>query len=212
MLISAGFCLKSAVLLFWEGVFLKALEEKILKEGIVLNEDVLKVGSFLNQKLDTKLITEMGEEIAHIYNEDGVTKVLTIEASGIPIAFAAGVKIGCPVVFAKKSKTSNLAGELYTSSVYSFTHNETYQIMVPSDFISKTDRVVIVDDFLANGEALKGLIEIVEKSGAKLIGCTCAIEKGFQKGGDELRAQGYRIESLAIIDKMDSSGITFRCN
>ena len=191
---------------------MKALEEKILKEGIVLSEDVLKVGSFLNQKLDTKLITEMGEEIAHIYNEDGVTKVLTIEASGIPIAFAAGVKIGCPVVFAKKSKTSNLAGELYTSSVYSFTHNETYQIMVPSDFISKTDRVVIVDDFLANGEALRGLIEIVEKSGAKLIGCTCAIEKGFQKGGDELRNKGYRIESLAVIDKMSPSGITFRCN
>ncbi len=191
---------------------MKALEDKILEKGVVLNDGVLKVGSFLNQQIDTAFISEMGKEIANIYDGDGVNKILTIEASGIAIAFAAGVELGCPVVFAKKSKTINLSGDMYTSSVHSFTHNETNTVMVPCEFLSETDRVVIIDDFLAKGEALKGLIEIVEKSGAKLIGCTCAIEKGFQKGGDELRAQGYRIESLAIIDKMDSSGITFRCN
>ena len=191
---------------------MKALEEKILKEGVVLNEDVLKVGSFLNQQIDTAFISEMGKEIARIYNEDGVNKILTIEASGIALAFAAGVELNCPVVFAKKSKTNNLSGDMYTSSVHSFTHNETNTVMVPCEFLSPADRVVIIDDFLANGAALKGLIEIVEKSGAKLIGCTCAIEKGFQKGGDELRNKGYRIESLAVIEKMSPSGITFRCN
>ena len=191
---------------------MKALEEKILKDGVVLNEDILKVGSFLNQQLDTEFIMEMGKEISRIYSNDNVTKILTIETSGIPIAFSAGVEIGCPVVFAKKSKSTNVSGNLYTSSVYSFTHNETYQIMVPCEFLSKNDRVVIVDDFLANGKALNGLIDIVNKSGAKLIGCTCAIEKGFQKGGDTLREQGYRIESLAVIDEMDSTHITFRCN
>ena len=191
---------------------MKSLEEKILKEGTVLDGDILKVGSFLNQQLDVPFISEMGREIADIYNNDSVTKVLTIETSGIPIAFAAGQSIGCPVVFAKKNKSSNVSGDVFSASVYSFTHNRTYNIIVPSDFLSSNDRVVIVDDFLANGKALEGLIEIVNKSGATLIGCTCAIEKGFQHGGDKLREKGIRVESLAIIEKMSPEEIIFRCN
>ena len=191
---------------------MKSLEDMILKEGIVLNSDVLKVGSFLNQQIDVDIVTQMGDEISRIYKDDAVTKILTIEASGIAIAFAAGQKLGCPVVFAKKSKTSNVSGEVFTASVYSFTHDVTNNIIVPSQYLSSDDRVVIVDDFLANGAALEGLIEIVRQSGAKLVGCTCAIEKGFQHGGDKLREQGIRIESLAIIDKMSPEAIVFRCN
>ena len=191
---------------------MKSLEDKILKEGTVLNSDVLKVGSFLNQQLDVGFITEMGKEIADIYEDDCVTKILTIETSGIPIAFSAGIYIGCPVVFAKKSKSTNVSGNVFSSSVYSFTHNATYEIVVPCDYLSKNDRVVIVDDFLANGKALDGLIDIVEQSGATLVGCTCAIEKGFQHGGDKLREKGIRVESLAVIDEMSPGRIIFRCN
>ncbi|MCQ2454916.1 MAG: xanthine phosphoribosyltransferase [Clostridia bacterium] len=191
---------------------MKALENKILKEGIVLNEEVLKVGSFLNQQLDPSFIMEMGDEIARIYNDEKITKILTIETSGIPIAFAAGTKLNCPIVFAKKTASSNVSGNVYKSSVYSFTHNKTYEIIVPCEYINKNDRVLIIDDFLANGKALLGLIEIVKQADAHLVGCTCAIEKGFQKGGDSLREQGFRIESLAIIDEMSPAGITFRCN
>lgn len=191
---------------------MKSLENKILTDGIVLNSDVLKVGSFLNQQLNVKFIMEMGAEIKRIYNGDKVTKILTIESSGIPIAFAAGCELNCPVVFAKKGKSSNVSGDVYSSSVYSFTHNTTYNIIVAKEFLSKDDNVLIIDDFLANGKALEGLIDIVNQSGAKLIGCTCAIEKGFQKGGDKLRDKGIRVESLAVIDEMSPSGIKFRCN
>ncbi len=191
---------------------MKALENKILSDGVVLEGNVLKVGSFLNQQLDVDFIMEMGEEISRIYNNDGATKILTVESSGIPIAFAAGVKIGCPVVFAKKNKSANVSGDVFCSSVYSFTHKTTNNIIVAKEFLSSDDRVIIVDDFLANGKALIGLIDIVKQAGATLIGCTCAIEKGFQHGGDELRKQGIRVESLAIVEEMNSSGIYFRCN
>lgn len=191
---------------------MKSLEEKILKEGTVLDGDILKVGSFLNQRLDVNFITQIGAEIADIYANDCVTKILTIETSGIPIAFATGQKLGCPVVFAKKNKSSNVSGDVYSASVFSFTHNKTYNIIVPNEFLTADDNVVIVDDFLANGKALEGLIEIVNNSGATLIGCTCAIEKGFQHGGDKLREKGIRVESLAVIDKMSPEGISFRCN
>lgn len=191
---------------------MKSLENKILSEATVLDSDILKVGSFLNQQLDVNFIMEMGAEVKRIYSDDKVTKILTIETSGIPIAFAAGYELKCPVVFAKKGKSSNVSGDVYKSSVYSFTHNTTYDVIVPSDYLSKDDRVVIIDDFLANGKALEGLIEIVKQSGAELVGCTCAIEKGFQKGGDDLRNRGYRVESLAVIDEMSPSHIKFRCN
>ena len=191
-------------------IFIRALEQKILAEGKILPGEVLKVGSFLNQQIDTKLLKDMGEEIARLFEGNNVTKVLTIESSGIAIAYAAGLAMGLPVVFAKKHSSSNLSGNILTSQVYSYTHQQTYDIMVSGDYITSNDTVLIVDDFLAKGNALKGLIDIVNKAGAKLAGCAIAIEKGFQGGGDELRAEGIRIESLAIIDKMTDDSLEFR--
>ncbi len=189
---------------------MKLLEEKIVSEGTVLGGNILKVGSFLNQQLDTAFLLKMGEEIKRIYALDKVTKILTVEASGIAIATAAGIVMSVPVVFAKKNKTANVSGEVYTSKVYSFTHKKEYIISVPKDYIKPEDKIVIVDDFLANGKALEGLIDIIEQAGAKIVGATCAIEKGFQGGGDALREKGYRIESLAIVDQMNEGTIKFR--
>ena len=189
---------------------MRELEERILKDGEVLPGDVLKVGVFLNQQIDTRLIREMGEEIARLFECNNVTKVLTIESSGIAIAYAAAEAMGLPVVFAKKHSTSNLSGNVLTSKVFSYTHQQTYDIFVSADYITSDDTVLIVDDFLAKGNALTGLIEIVGKAGAKLAGCAIAIEKGFQGGGDSLRATGIRVESLAIIDKMTDDSLEFR--
>lgn len=187
-----------------------ALEQKILKEGTVLEGHVLKVGSFLNQQLDVDFLVEMGKEIDRIYKNDNVTKLLTVESSGIAVAVAAGTVMHLPVVFAKKNKTSNVSGEIYSAMVHSYTHNTDYNIVVSKDYLSADDRVVIIDDFLANGKALEGLIDIVNQAGATLVGATCAIEKGFQGGGDGLRTRGIRVESLAVIDEMSPDGITFR--
>ena len=189
---------------------MKLLEDKIVSDGTVLGGNILKVGSFLNQQLDTAFLAKMGEEIKRIYESDGVTKILTIEASGIAIATAAGIVMGVPVVFAKKNKSANVAGEVYTAKVYSFTHKKEYTVTVPKEYLSADDKIVIVDDFLANGKALEGLIDIVNQSGATLVGATCAIEKGFQGGGDVLREQGIRVESLAIVDEMNEGTIKFR--
>ena len=189
---------------------MKLLEQKIVSEGTVLSGNILKVGSFLNQQLDTAFLAEMGKEIKRIYEVDGVTKILTIEASGIAIATAAGIVMDVPVVFAKKNRTANVSGEVYTARVYSFTHKKENVITVPKEYLSADDKIVIVDDFLANGKALEGLIEIIEQAGATLVGCTCAIEKGFQGGGDGLRAKGVRVESLAIVDEMNEGTIRFR--
>lgn len=187
-----------------------ALEQKILNEGTVLEGHVLKVGSFLNQQLDVDFLVEMGKEIDRIYKNDGVTKLLTVEASGIAVAVAAGTVMHLPVVFAKKNKTSNVSGEVYSAVVHSYTHNTDYKIVVSKDYLNANDKIVIIDDFLANGKAIQGLIEIVNQAGATLVGCTCAIEKGFQGGGDALRERGIRVESLAVIDEMSPEGITFR--
>lgn len=189
---------------------MKALEEKILHEGTVLEGHILKVGSFLNQQLDVDFLMEMGKEIKRIYSDAEVTKLLTIESSGIAVAVAAGAVMHIPVVFAKKNKSANVSGEVFSTVVHSYTHNTDYTVVVAKDYLKPDDKIVIIDDFLANGKALEGLIDIVKQSGADLIGATCAIEKGFQKGGDSLREQGYRIESLAVIDEMSTSGITFR--
>ena len=189
---------------------MKALEEKILREGTVLEGHILKVGSFLNQQLDVDFLMEMGEEIKKIYSDTKVTKLLTIESSGIAVAVAAGAVMHVPVVFAKKNKSANVSGDLFSTVVHSYTHNTDYTVVVAKDYLKPEDKIVIIDDFLANGKALEGLIDIVKQSGAELIGATCAIEKGFQKGGDSLREQGYRIESLAIIDEMSPSAIEFR--
>lgn len=189
---------------------MKALEEKILKEGKILGGDVLKVGSFLNQRIDVAFVMQMGEEIARLFEGEKITKIFTIESSGIAIAFAAATKMNVPVVFAKKNKSANVGDDVYTSRVHSFTHGNTYDAVVSKEFLSADDKVLIVDDFLARGNALRGLIDMVGQSGAELIGAAIAIEKGFQGGGDELREKGLRVESLALIDSMEEGKITFR--
>ena len=191
-------------------VHIRTLEQRILTEGQVLPGEVLKVGSFLNQQIDTKLLKEMGDEVARLFSQSNVTKVLTIESSGIALAYAAAVSLGVPMVFAKKHKSSNLAGNILTSKVFSYTHQQTYDIMVSADYINSGDNILIVDDFLAMGNALNGLIDIVGQAGASLAGCAIAIEKGFQGGGDALRAKGIRVESLAIIEKMTDDSLEFR--
>jgi len=189
---------------------MKALEEKILREGKVLPGNILQVSSFLNHQLDAHFIMEMGREIADLFAGSGVNKILTVETSGIPIAFAAAAVMHLPVVFAKKHKSDNLSGSMYSSIVHSYTHNNDYRMVVSKSFLSENDRILIVDDFLANGKAIQGLIDIIQQAGAILVGCSCAIEKGFQKGGDELRAKGIRVESLAIVDSMSDDSLTFR--
>ena len=189
---------------------MRRMEEKILKEGKVLPGGILKVGSFLNQQIDTAFLMEMAEEVHWLFGDSDVNKILTIESSGIPLAVAAGMKMEVPVLFAKKHKTSNVDGSVYKSKVHSFTHNEDYDIVVSSDYIDSDDRVLIIDDFLANGNALRGLIELIKEAGATLVGCAVAIEKCFQDGGDMLRAQGVRIEALASIESMTDTEITFR--
>ena len=186
------------------------MEEMILAKGRVLPGGVLKVGSFLNQQVDTHFMREIGEEIARLFKDEDITKILTIESSGIPIAISAGFAMGTTVVYAKKNKSTNVSGDVYSTPVKSFTHGNTNNVVVSKEFLSPEDRVLIVDDFLAHGSALTGLIDIVDQSGASLAGCAAAIEKGFQMGGDKLREKGYRIESLAIIDEMTDDGITFR--
>jgi xanthine phosphoribosyltransferase len=193
-----------------EGISMKRMEEMILKEGRILPGGVLKVGSFLNQQVDIQLMREIGDEVARLYKDSGATKILTIESSGIPIAISAGFAMNLPVVYAKKNKSSNVSGDVYSTPVKSFTHGNTNNVVVTKEYLSSEDKVLIVDDFLAHGSALTGLIDIVKQAGADLVGCVAAIEKGFQMGGDRLREQGYRIESLAIVDEMTDDGITFR--
>ncbi|WWR16659.1 xanthine phosphoribosyltransferase [Lachnospiraceae bacterium JLR.KK008] len=181
------------------------LEERIRKDGIVKENHVLKVDSFLNHQMDTALFRQMGEEWKRRFSDVPVTKILTIEASGIGIACVASECFNVPVVFAKKSKSINLEGDLYTAEVESFTHKCVNQIIVSRKFLNETDHVLIIDDFLANGCALQGLISVVSQAHAALEGIGIAIEKGFQPGGQIIRNLGYRLESLAIIDSMDAA-------
>ena len=189
---------------------MKALEEKILREGKVLPGNVLKVGSFLNQQMDSDFIMEIGEEIARLYAGVPVTKVLTVESSGIALAVAAGIAMHVPSVFAKKHRSANLSKEVYTASVYSFTHKETYEIAVAKEYLGAGDHVLIVDDFLANGNAAKGIIDLVNKAGAELVGMGFLIEKSFQHGGEQLRSVGVHVESLAIIESLDDCKIVLK--
>ena len=181
------------------------LEEKILRNGVVKEGNVLKVDSFLNHQLDIELLDRMGKEFYDRFKDRPITKVLTIEASGIAIACFAARYFGVPVVFAKKSKSVNIDDDMYTAQVESFTHKNTNQVIVSKKFLNADDRVLIVDDFLANGCALKGLISITESAGAKVEGIGIAIEKGFQGGGDLIRGLGYRLESLAIVESMNAN-------
>lgn len=187
-----------------------ALEEKILKEGSVLPGDILKVDCFLNHRLDVEFVMEMGKEIARLYEGVSVNKILTIETSGIPIAFAAAFYMNVPVVFAKKNKSGNISDDFYLTKVTSFTKKTEYDVIVSKEYLSKEDKVLIVDDFLAKGNALLGLIDIIKQAKAELSGCAVAIEKGFQGGGDDLRASGVRVDSLAIIESMTDVSLTFR--
>ena len=189
---------------------MRALEERIRREGVVLPGNILTVGSFLNHQIDVDFIMEMGREIARLFADSGVTRILTIETSGIPIAVGAAAAMHVPVVFAKKHATSNLSGGVYQTIVHSYTHGVDYVVVVSSDYLKPEDNVLLVDDFLANGKALEGLIDLVNQSGAKGAGAACAIEKGFQKGGDNLRARGVRVESLAVIDRMTDDAVYFR--
>ncbi len=186
------------------------MEDKILKEGKVLPGDILKVDCFLNHRIDVPFLLEMGEEIARLYEDVPVSKILTIETSGIPIAFAAAQYMNVPVVFVKKSKSGNISDDVYSSRVTSFTRNNVYDAVVSKEFLNSEDKVLVIDDFLAKGNALTGLIDIINQAGATLLGCAIAIEKGFQGGGDELRQKGVRVDSLAIIDSMTENSLSFR--
>ena len=180
------------------------LEKRIAEEGIVKEGNVLKVDSFLNHQMDVALIDEIGREFHRRFKDKRITKVLTIESSGIAIAYAAARCFGVPMVFAKKAKSINIDGDMYTAEVESFTHKNKNQVIVSKKFLSADDEVLIVDDFLANGCALQGLISITESAGATVAGIGIAIEKGFQYGGRSIRNLGYQLESLAIVDSMDS--------
>lgn len=179
------------------------LEEKIVKDGIVKEGNVLKVDSFLNHQMDIELFNEMGKEWKKRFEGKNINKILTIEASGIGIACIVAQHFGVPVVFAKKSKSINLEGDMYTAEVESFTHKNKNQVIVAKKFLDENDHVLLIDDFLANGCALQGLIQIVQSAGATVEGIGIAIEKGFQSGGRIIRNLGYQLESLAIVEEMD---------
>ena len=188
------------------------LEERIVKDGVVKSGNVLKVDSFLNHQMDIALIEEIGREFKRRFGDKEITKVLTIEASGIGIAAFVAKEFGVPLVFAKKTQSINLDGEMYVAQVESFLHNDVEHVIVARKFLSEDDNILIVDDIMANGCALQGLIAIVESAGARVEGLGVAIEKGFQMGGRMIRNMGYRLESIAIVDSMnvDSGMICFR--
>ena len=191
---------------------MELLKERIRKDGKIKAGNVLKVDSFLNHQMDTDLFQEIGKEFKRRFSDVEINKILTIEASGIGIACVVAQQFHVPVVFAKKNQTKNIAGDVYTSKVESYTHGRTYDIIVSKEFLGKGDKVLLSDDFLANGKALEGLASLVKDSGAELVGAGIVIEKGFQVGGDLLRKQGIRLESLAIVESMDeeSGEIVFR--
>ncbi len=191
---------------------MKLLEERIRKDGTVKAGNVLKVDSFLNHQMDIDLFNEMGKEWARLFADRKITKILTVEASGIGIACVAAQHFHVPVVFAKKSQSVNIDGEVYSTKIESFTHKRVYDVIVSKKFLHPEDHILIIDDFLANGCAQEGLIDIVNKAGASVEGVGIAVEKGFQKGGDLIRSKGIRVESLAIVESMDdkTGEIVFR--
>lgn len=191
---------------------MKLLEDRIRKDGVIREGNVLKVDRFLNHQMDISLFEEIGKEFKKRFEGKEINKILTIEASGIGIACVVAQSFRVPVVFAKKTKTKNIAGDVYTTQVESFTHGRVYDIIVSKEFLGKEDKVLLIDDFLANGKALEGLAALVQDAGAELVGAGIVIEKGFQRGGDALRAKGIQVESLAIVESMDekTGEIVFR--
>lgn len=188
---------------------MRLLEEKISSDGKVLSEHVLKVDSFLNHQIDPQLMLEIGKEFARIFADDGITKIVTIESSGIAPAVMAGLYMNVPVIFARKRKSLTLVDDLITASVYSFTKNETNEISVSNKYMNENDRVLIIDDFLANGEAALGLVKIVQQSGAEVAGIGIVIEKSFQHGAQKLKDLGLRVESLARVASLSNGEVTF---
>jgi xanthine phosphoribosyltransferase len=189
---------------------MKQFQDRIRAEGRVLPGNIIKVDGFLNHRVDTALMRDMAKELKSRFDLTGLTAVLTVEASGIALATICAEELGVPMVFAKKAKSDNIEGGLYKSDIYSYTYKKKVTLIVSSQWLGPNDKVLIVDDFLANGEALRGLVEIVEEAGATLLGIGVAIEKGFQPGGQKLRDAGVHLESLAIIERADESGIVFR--
>lgn len=189
---------------------LKQLQEKIMQEGKVLSDQVLKVDSFLNHQIDPPLMKVIGEEFAERFKEGGVTKVLSIESSGIAPAMMTGLVLGVPAIFARKRKSLTMSDHLFTADVHSFTKNETNEISVSKDFLEKGDKVLVIDDFLANGQAVLGLLDIVEQAEAELVGVGIVIEKGFQPGGEMIREKGIRVESLAILQALEHGKVEFK--
>ena len=188
---------------------MKELEERIRKDGKVLPGNILSVDSFLNHQLDIHLLKDLGKEFYEKFRNDGITKILTIESSGIAIACFTAEWFDVPVLFAKKAKSANIRNDVYTSSVHSYTYDRDYDITVSKDYLSSDDQILIIDDFMANGLAVEGLIDISRQAGAEVKGIGIAIEKGFQSGGKRIRKQGYHLESLAVIHSMNEKGIEF---
>lgn len=188
------------------------LEEKILADGCIRQGNILKVDNFINHQIDISIVRKIAQEFKHRFKDEEVTKILTIEASGIAIAVLLADLYGVPAIFAKKGGSANCTDDKYTSHAFSFTHKKTESVFVSKPYLLANDKVLIVDDFLAEGQAMNALIDIVHQAGAIVAGCGVAIEKGFQKGGRELREQGYHVESIAIVDEMDyeKGTITFR--
>ncbi|MBR5873628.1 MAG: xanthine phosphoribosyltransferase [Oscillospiraceae bacterium] len=189
---------------------MKLLEQRILQDGIVKEGNILKVDSFLNHQIDVKLMNEIGKEVKRLFGHKNITKILTIEASGIAAATIIAQYFDVPVLFAKKAKSQNLDGDLFTSVVRSYTYGKDYTITVSKKFLSEEDHVLIIDDFLAVGSAMKGLIDVCNQAGATIEGISIMVEKGFQEGGKYLREAGYDLHSMAIIEKMEGTTITFR--
>ena len=188
---------------------MQLLKERILSDGRCVGEGILKVDSFINHQIDVDFITELAKELKRLYAGEEITKILTIEASGIGIACIVAQEFHVPVVFAKKNKTINIANDVYTSKVESFTHKRTYDIIVSKDFLKPEDKVLIIDDFLAMGSALQGLISLIRDAGATIVGAGIIIEKAYQQGGQMIRDMGVRVESLARIKSMDNNVIEF---
>ena len=189
---------------------MRLLQERIRRDGKVLPGNIVKVDGFLNHRVDTALLREIAHEFKRLFPTEGLTAVLTVEASGIPLATICAEEFGVPLVFAKKAKSDNIEGGLYQSEIFSYTYKKKVTLLVSRQWLGRDDRVLIVDDFLANGEALRGLAEIVGQAGAELVGIGVAVEKGFQPGGRRLRESGYNLKSLAIIDAADENGFVFR--
>lgn len=189
---------------------MQELKKRIKKEGQILPGNIVKIDGFLNHRVDVKLMRSIAEEFARIFDTEGITAVLTVEASGIPLGTITAEELGVPLIFAKKAKSDNIEGGLFRSEIFSYTYKKKVTLLMSSQWLNENDKVLIVDDFLANGEALRGLVEIVEQAGAELIGMGVAVEKGFQQGGEKLRARGINLKSLAIIEKADENGFIFR--